>query len=264
MATSLVGALGAKWPDSVVLFDDNFEDGAGFHGWQILLTDPAGSLAVATSGPLSLSHPSVPGYALVGTSRSIADPAPLSQAVAMKRLSHYSDRASSTKFIVDFEAWVAVGGESTVGASPRYFQLMVDEMYGGTRHFWKARHRYWDESGGVAAKNWYLSSQGQDIYVDTTLNSEPLWNGNKGNVQYYKLSIDLKNLKYLSLQHNKDVFDLTTVAGVTPPGANGDGTFDDPNFNNGLNFMFAAINRGNQAYHSWFAVKRARGSLRVV
>lgn len=246
-----------RYPDTEILFDDTFEN--GFRGWQELHTDPSVSTSGPTFAPLGLSHPSVPGAALSLVTRSKADPGIHSQSIAMKRLSHREITAG----IIDFEVWFAYGGESQTGFSPRYIHFMIDEMKAGTRHFWKNRWRLVNESDTSArANNWYLSSQGEDIYVDTTLTTDFPWNGNKGSESYYKMSVNLSTLKYGVCQANAQTLDFGAVAGVTPPAANGSGTFDDPLFNNGLNFMVGVLNRGAQDYMGWMACTRMRATLR--
>lgn len=244
-----------RFPDSRILFDDTFEN--GFNGWQELHTDPSISTSGPTFAPLTLSHPSAPGPVLSLVTRSIADPGIHSQAVAMKRLSHRAPAG-----IVDFECWFTYGGESATGFSPRYIQFMIDEMRDGVRHFWKARWRLVNESGPSLAKNWYLSSQGEDIYVDTGITTDFPWNGNKGSESYVRFSVNLATLTYAASQANNQALAFDKVAGVTPPGANGSGTFDDPLFNNGLNFMVTTLNRGAQNYMSFVNVRRARATLR--
>jgi hypothetical protein len=245
---SLVAALGAKYPDSQVLFDDTFED--GFCGWQSLYT-PSGQSTYADV-PLGLYHPSV-GSALTMWTNSANDPGIGSQGVAMKRLAYYDQPG-----IVDFEVWFAFGGESPSGASPKYIQFMVDEMYGGQRHFWKARWRNFNTITNTRDMDWYLSSQAEDTYVSTGGVSDFPFNGGKGSLSHVKLTIDLANRQYLSLQANRDTFDLSTVPGVTAPGADGNSTFDDPLFENGLNFMVSVQNRDAAPLSAWVAVQRTR------
>lgn len=259
MATSLVGALGARFPDTTVLFDDDFQNKPGFHGWQELHTDPSVATSGPTFAPLTLSHPSMAGSCLALTTRSVADQGIHSQCIAMKRLSHRAPLG-----IVDLEVWFSWGGESSTGFSPRYLQFMVDEMYGGTRHFWQARWRNVNPADtSTRPMNWYLASQSQSNFLDTTLVSDMPWNGNKGSESYVKLTLDLKNSKYLALQANEDHFDLTTVPGLAAPGANGDSTFNDPLFNYGLNFMVGVLNRGDQPYMGWMACSRIRATART-
>lgn len=252
MSTSLVGALGAKYPDSTVLFDDTFED--SFHGWQSLYT-PSGQMAY-TDVPLGLYHPSA-GSALTMWTNSVNDPGVGSQGVAMKRLAYYEPPG-----IVDFELWFAYGGESPSGHSPKYIQFMVDEMYGGVRHFWKARWRNVNTITNTRDKDWFLSSQGEDTYVNTGYVSDFPFNGGKGSLSHVKLSIDLANRRYLSLRANRNTFDLSAVPGVTPPGANGNPAFDDPLFENGLNFMVSVQNRDAAPLSAWVAIPRVRATLR--
>lgn len=256
--TSVFGALNrslGRFPDTEILFDDTFEN--GFNGWQELHTNPNVSTSGPTIAPLGLSHPSVPGAALTMVTASKADPGIHSQSIAMKRLSH-----RATPGIVDLEVWFAYGGESQTGHSPRYLQFMIDEMRGGVRHFWKARWRNVNESDGSRPGNWYLSSQGEDIYVDTTLTTDFPWNGNKGSESYMKFSVNTATNTYSVSNANGQTLDFAAVAGVTPPGANGDGTFDDPLFNNGFNFMLGVLNRGAQNYMGWMACTRIRGTFR--
>lgn len=248
----------SRFPDSEILFDDTFEN--GFKGWQELHTDPSVATTGPTFAPLGLSHPSVPGPALTLVTASTADPGIHSQSIAMKRLSHRAPMG-----VVDLEVWFSYGGESLTGFAPRYIHFMIDEMRNGVRHFWKARWRLVNEADTSArANNWYLSSQGEDLYVDTTLTTDFPWNGNKGSESYFRFSVDLSNLKYAGAQANGQALDFGAVPGVTPPGANGSGTFNDPLFNNGLNFMIGVLNRGAQNYMGWMACTRIRGSLRSV
>lgn len=255
MATSLVGALGAKHPDSAVLFDDTFD--TGFMGWQ--------ELHNTTTAPFQVTPLSLGPYAQHGSrslrlqTYSATDQGYGSQAVAMKRLGYHYDVTALTT--VDFEVWFSFGSENTSGMAPRYIQFMIDEMRGGTRHFWKWRWRQTDQA--TRTLNWYLSSQGEDTYVDTTYTSDLTWNGNKGSINYCKFTLDLSNRAYQSIYANGATYDLTTVAGVTAPGANGSQTFDDPYFNNGLNFMLAIINRSSTSTTAaWMDVSRVRASVR--
>lgn len=254
----LAATLGGRYPNTTVLFDDTFEN--GFCGWQPLHPSDAG--AVPSYAPLGLSHPSVPGPCLAMVTNSKADQGLLSQCVAMKRLAHFD--SPTTARYVDFEVWFAYGGESATGYSPRYLQFMIDQMFGGTRYFWKARWRNVNESDlSSRPMNWYVASQSEDNYVSIGQTSDIPWNGNKGTQSYLKLTIDLTTPRYHALKCNKDEFNAAQLnTGVTPPGADGSGTFDDPEFNNGLNFMLATINRSAQDYMSWMAVTRARGTLR--
>jgi hypothetical protein len=256
---SVFGALNrsmGRYPDTEILFDDTFEN--GFAGWQELHTDPSVATSGPTFAPLGLSHPSVPGPCLSLVTGSVADPGIHSQSIAMKRLSH-----REVAGIIDFEVWFSYGGESQTGFAPRYLHFMIDEMRGGTRHFWKARWRNVNEADtSTRPRNWYLSSQGEDIYVDTTLVTDFPWNGNKGSESYMKFSVNTATNTYGVSQANGQTLDFSAVSGVTPPGANGSGTFDDPLFNNGLNFMVGVLNRGAQSYMGWMACTRMRATLR--
>jgi hypothetical protein len=250
-------------PTGTVLFDDNFAD--GFCGWEELFTDLSGTGAytgTATSGPLSLGERSqFSQRSLLLQTVSIADPALFSQCNAMKRLS-IGTPGGVHRGVVTYEVWFSWGSENTAGNAPRYILFMIDEMYGGVRNFWKLRWRNYDESGAVRAKDWYLSSGNEDTYSQVVIGgTTPLtdypYNGNKGGVLYVSLTLDLAGSAYRSFRALDQSYDLTQVAGLTPPVA---GT--DPNFNNGLNFMVGITNRSSSATTaSWASVARARATM---
>lgn len=245
-----------RFPDTEILFDDDFQREPGYHGWQELHTNPNVATTGPTIAPLSLSHPSMPGGCLAQVTRSTPDPGIQSQSVAMKRATHRQPPGLTV-----IEDWFAFGGESQTGASPRDIMWAFDSMYGGIRHFFKLRYRYWDESTGTRDYSWYLASAGEDLYIDSGFDSDLPWNGNKGSEIYLKFTVDLAAGEYHSLEVNADRFDLTGAPAVAP-GANGDATFNDPLFNNGLNYMKILRNRSSQPLMGWTASSRIRGSVR--
>lgn len=258
--TAPTAYLGA--PVGTVLFDDNFAD--GFCGWEELFTDTSATGAytgIATSGPLSLGERSqFSSRSLLLQTASISDSALFSQCNAMKRLS-CGTPGGVRRGVVNYEVWFSWGSESTTGNAPRFILFMVDEMYGGVRNFWKLEWRNWNQSGAVRAIDWFVSSGNEATFTPVVINAVTItsdfpYNGNKGNVLYVSLTVDLANSAYKNFRAMDQLVDLTQVAGLTPPVAATDLTF-----NNGLNFMVGITNRDNNPLMGWLSVARARATM---
>lgn len=233
-STSLVGALGAKFPASDVLFYDNFE--TGFCGWRDHIS---GNVAQA---PLGLaSHPTYSGgFSLAVTTAQTRSGNHGGSVAAYKNTTRNHDTG-----VLEFGGWFAFGG-ITEQASPRSFLIGIDaeKWDASSRFFAKLQLERWIGSGpDVYTPRW--------VVIDDSGNSVPItnapvvgWNENKWNFQYLALRMDLGANGglggYLSADIGGVTYDLTGLGAGR--GAQSPAAQSSP-FNGGLNFGISMSNR---------------------
>jgi hypothetical protein len=244
MSNSLVGALGAKYPDSTIIFDDDFHDGSTC-GWNALMdsSTPRPAIGVTTqhsvTGPFSLRL----GTGPVGNSAKDGF------AAMYKRMTRLHDTG-----IVNYDIWWAWGATLAPSAPQDIeFGLDTQSRHGTKRNFFKFR---WEivNSIGATTHQWKVWNGAAYVNVPGAVYAHP-YNENKQNFIYCRFSVDLGDSLYKELQVYDDVYDLTALGIDAAPS---DATVN--NFDGGLNFGAHLYNRGGASLcQAWLDIDRARG-----
>lgn len=264
MTNSLVGALGAKYPDSKILFDDRFERSAC--GWTQLMgggyTTPYA--ANAAGGAMGLvSWPTLDGgNALEWHSEDVTGNVPSADPMILKRMTRLADDASGRNMVV-FETWFAFHTLHSSGISPRAFDFGMDTATSdGHRHFGKFRlftndgTNKWQMQSGPSASIVITDIPGTDGLTVGLNENKVGWN----HLQFW---YDLSNHTYAGLVINGHPFG-TEVGGDALPSAAGVNQFIDEGtlstFSNGMNFCSQIRNRTDTANtKTWAYLARAKG-----
>lgn len=243
MSNSLVGALGAKYPDSKVLFADDFRD--GLNGWGALMDSTTPRPAPTLSSVNALNGP----HALKICTGSVAQSAKDGIAVAIKRMTRTHDTG-----VVNFDLSWAWGGEEAPSAPQCYdFRIDTQKRDGSERTYFAARwaNINWPVDGTTVTKWEIKDDDGNWVDVPDAVYQLP-YNENKLNFIYTRLSVDLAN-GYQELQVYDDVYDLSGLGA----GSGKESTVN--NFNGGLNFDVYVWNRTSDFGQAWMLVDSARG-----
>lgn len=250
------------FPQSTVLFDDNFS--TGFCGWEELYNNPGGASNVNTSAPLSLStHGMFGNYSLLLQTNDVQQSTYGAMCTAIKRATYQYNPASTG--LVDFECWFSYGSDNPTapdssdrGSAPKTIDFIIDAATSNnttttignapTRTYWMARWlkiagsssitysgQFFLTAGGVTDPSQNAIASG--YYMDFP------YNQNKRNLNYMKLTVNSVTGNYVSIQANDKFFDLTNCpAGAIAAPTSADTTYNDVGFGGGLN---AAVNVNN-------------------
>ena len=268
------------YPDTSVLFDDNFTN--GFCGWEELV-NPTGAFSQAMNTPLSLSsRGGLGGYSLLLQTNSVERTTYGSQAIAIKRVIQPYIPGSVGK--VAAEWWFSYGSENVTESSgfpgaPATITFEVDSqtdassttsIVTGQRAYFQAQWQ--PQSGGswgFTTSNGPAYGQGGYVSPDSNLFTSGYksifpYNGNKRNINYVCLTVNVRTGAYVSLIANNQFFDLTacpngTLAGPISPT---DPSYNVSDINGLLNSIVNVNNRSTTATTASFVeIHRARMSL---
>lgn len=263
----MVGALGGRYPDGAVLFDDDFTD--GYCGWQQLIegTEPRGNIG-------RVDYPAVKGKSLVGYTEEQGDSAAyqLGSAMAIKRFTPVTG-ASIYRFLL-WIGWEAYHGENRM----RCIDIGLDQGYPNQeRCFPKFRFLNYDETAeggggepdtGLRAQRWqmwtgpdatptFITVPRQPAFIPNGGTAVPAtgvgipweYNENKRNMVFIGVEFDHTLRVYRGLQVGSEKFGTflpptsphyTELQATAFPGED---TLDT--FRNGMNFAVTIRNRTN-------------------
>lgn len=225
MATSLVGALGAKFPDTTVLFDDDFTHSPDLHGWEGLYSGEPQGVIGWDQGAMVIC--------LENNSAQIS--------TAIKRITHW-ERFSK----VQLEVWCSLTPwyTSNGNGDPKVNSVEIgfdQANNAGTRNYMSLRRRFL-ESDGTTVINRYelktgtasvpswspLPGQGYPTTpitgtdpaptYDGTTSPAPVWPPNEGkrNRVYLALEIDPVAAVYKGAKFNSRGWGSMDTSGGTP------------------------------------------------
>lgn len=249
-ATSFLAALGAKYPDSKLLFADDFTD--GFDGW----TELYESGTSTPRPPLSrVTFPAMSGgYALRLGTGAVAVSAKDGFAEAIKRMTRPMTFAGADTGIVNFDLFWSWGATLAILA-PQQIEFGCDTQSwdGTTRNLFKVRWQTRDSSTGAQKMQWGIANNAGTIVDVPSATFQYPFNENKQNYQYTRIRLDLVN-GYKGLWSNNQFFDLSGL------GAGTGSTSTVANFNGGMNFYVAIYNRtASNLCQAWVDIDQCRG-----
>ena len=233
------------YPDSTLLFSDDFGD--GYDGWTELMDGSVPRPSVAR-----VSYPAMSGgFALRLATSALVDPTtnPSAFAVAIKRLTRFHNTG-----VVNFDLFWSFGTTDYPNA-PKNIEFGFDtQSRSGTRAYPKFRWQVVNPSGGAPSYfTWAIKNDSiAFVNVPGAVYSFP-FNENKQNYIYSRFRFDLV-AGYRSMWIYDDYYDLSGLGCGT--GAETTVT----NFNGGLNFYIGLTN--NDSAHgaqAWVDVDHCRG-----
>jgi hypothetical protein len=233
-----------RWPDSVVLADDDFTDDANLHGWEQLYSGTYNGMLSWDRGAMVLSTENLTNQI----------------ATAIKRLSYWQSFTS-----LRFEAWLSLAPWYTVNGNGdpkvRSVEIGFDQSDNAGNRSYYALRRVFTESDGTTFADRFevktgtdavpsytpLPGQGYPVVPVTGADAAPVsdgsgtkfpvWPPNEGkrNRVYMALEVDPVSGHYLGAQFNSRKLGTLAASGTPALTSLSGQTSSLPRFGNGLN-----------------------------